>query len=454
MYAIVDIETTGGFSGTHRITEIAVLISDGKDVTEEYHTLVNPGRSIPGFITGLTGISYDMVQNAPPFAKIASELYALLADKVFVAHNVNFDYNFIKEEFRKLGMVFNRPRLCTVRLSRQVFPGLSSYSLGNICAHRGIDITDRHRAFGDAEATARLFSQIMLEDAGGRVAKALQRNSGESFLPPHISMLKYLSLPEAPGVYYFHDARGRVIYVGKAQNIRSRFKGHFSAGSKDKTSMKTEIYDVSFELTGSDFLALLLEALEIKRLWPKYNRAQKVQTYRWGIYQYEDSAGYQRLQIAKSRSTYPPVCSFATYAEASSFLLSKLREHRLCFKLCGIHKSTGACYAVPEGHCDGACCGMESAETYNAKVADSLRSMMRQASKLLIREKGRESGEDAAIYFNQGLLIAYGFIDQGMDLTHPDEVISCLKQVKPVPETTFILKSYLSRSKLSLLEFP
>src|SRR5690606_30245318 len=142
MYAVVDIETTGGFSAFHRITEVAVMVHDGDRVVEEYHSLVNPGRSIPGFITGLTGIDEEMVRHAPTFSAIATELHAILADKVFVAHNVNFDYTFLKEEFRRVGIDFNRPKLCTVRLSRQICPGLRSYSLGRICEQVGIKISD------------------------------------------------------------------------------------------------------------------------------------------------------------------------------------------------------------------------------------------------------------------------------------------------------------------------
>lgn len=452
MYAIVDIETTGGFSASHRITEVAVMIHDGYQTTREYHTLINPQRPIPGFITGLTGIDAEMVKDAPVFGEIADELYALLSDKVFIAHNVNFDYAFLKEEFLKVGMIFNRPKLCTVRLGRQIYPGLKSYSLGRICEHLEIDISDRHRAFGDAAATAILFSCLVSNDKSSFIQKALKRDSGEAFLPPQISMKSYLDLPEEAGVYYFHDARGQVIYVGKANNIRKRFKGHFIGGSKSSNSMKTDVHGVTYELTGSEFLALLLEALEIKRLWPKYNRSQKVKTGTWGLYQYEDNQGYIRFQIAKIQRLHQPVCSFSTHAEAWTFLLEKIKTYSLCPKLCGIQKAKNACYAFQEKQCEGACCGEESSNDYNFKIQQFFASMEDKPSRMLIKEKGREPGEEAVILFDQGLLSAYGFVDNSLEYQVTEEVVTSLKKVKPVPETKNILRAYLAISKANLVE--
>ena len=452
MYAVVDIETTGGFSSSHRITEVAVMVHDGIEVVKEYHSLVNPGRSIPGFITGLTGIDEEMLKHAPAFSEIANELHALLADKVFVAHNVNFDYTFLREEFRRVGIDFNRPKLCTVRLSRQICPGLRSYGLGRVCEQVGIEISDRHRAFGDAAATAQLWTYLLSRDDDGLIGKALRRNSGEAFLPPQISMETYLSLPETAGVYYFHNSHGQVIYVGKAINIRKRFKGHFGGGSKSSQSMKTEIHSVSFERTGSEFLALLLEALEIKRLWPKYNRSQKVKAATWGIYQYEDNRGYLRLQIAKIQRLHEPLFSFSSHAEAWAFLLEKIRTHSLCPKLCGVQKTPGACYSFHDEGCKGACCGVEDCESYNHKISELLYSIKEQPSRILIKEKGREQDEEAAILFDQGLLRAYGFIDKTMPYSDTEEVLSCLKKVKSVPETQAILKAYLAKEKINFVK--
>ncbi|WP_194776956.1 exonuclease domain-containing protein [Pararhodonellum marinum] len=444
-FAIVDIETTGGFSGNNRITEVAVLIHDGVEVVETYQTLLNPERSIPGFITGLTGIHQQMVANAPTFREIAQELFDLLNGKVFVAHNVNFDYSFIKEEFKNAGMDYQANRLCTVRLSRQVFPGLGSYSLGRLCDRLSIEISDRHRAFGDAEATAVLFGKLFAASPE-LILKTMKKNSGESFLPPHISKETYQKLPEKPGIYYFYDANGQVIYVGKANNIKSRFKGHFSGHSQGgaKLQLKTEIHDVTWELTGGEFLALLLEALEIKRLWPKYNRSQKNPNNSWGLYVYEDNQGFMRLQASKLVKHGQPVYTFQSHFEARSFLNEKCQYFQLCPRFCGLQKSNGACFDYQIGKCRGACKGEEDMETYNAKVKRMLSEIKQQKSKLLIRAAGRDLQEEAVLLFEEGILQGYGFVPLEEDLRRPEQALDFIRQVKPVSETFYILKSFIS----------
>ncbi|MCC5938112.1 MAG: GIY-YIG nuclease family protein [Lunatimonas sp.] len=445
MYAIVDIETTGGFSADNRIIEIAVVIHDGSGIVDEYQTLVNPNRMLPGFITGLTGISSEMLEGAPAFSEIAEELFALLEGKVFVAHNVNFDYNFVKAAFALEGMAYHPALLCTVRLSRRIFPGYRSYSLGTLCDQRGIQIRGRHRAMGDAYATALLFGQLLAADTVGVIPTSLKGKKKETTLPPHISPEKYARLPEETGVYFFHDQQGRIIYVGKALNIKSRFKGHFSG--KAKIDLKTEIHDVSYELTGSEFLALLVETMEIKKHWPKYNRAMKVKSTRWGLFTYLDQGGFIRLGIGKSGGMQESVCSFNTHAEAWHFLLAEVKNHKLCPKLCGIQKAVAACYDRQQGGCRGACEGAESPELYNERVNAMLEAIRFDEKVILIKEKGRAEEEEAAILFEKGLLSAFGYIDKCFAPSRPEELIELLKPVKPVPETSYFLRAYLERGQ-------
>src|SRR5687767_3465301 len=215
-FAIIDIETTGGTSHDSRITEIAIFIHDGKQVIDQFHSLVNPQQPIPRFITGLTGITDEMVEKAPLFEDIAEEIFLITADCVFVAHNVNFDYSFIREEFKNIGIDFKRKRACTVRLSRSIIPGYSSYSLGNICANLGIHINDRHRAVGDAEATVKLFEILLANDTDGIIEKSVNVRSKEATIPPHLDKSVYENLPNETGVYYFYNGDGKIIYIGKA----------------------------------------------------------------------------------------------------------------------------------------------------------------------------------------------------------------------------------------------
>ncbi|WP_158856698.1 exonuclease domain-containing protein [Lunatibacter salilacus] len=445
MYAIVDIETTGGFTPDNRIIEIAVVIHDGQSVTSQYQTLINPQRPIPGFITGLTGIDGAMLKEAPVFEEIADELFDFLQGKIFVAHNVNFDVNFVKDAFARVGMIYNPQLLCTVRLSRKIFPGYRSYSLGTLCGQLNISIAERHRAMGDAYATAVLFGQLIQADAQGIIAASLKNRKKEVALPPHISQEKFAQLPETPGVYYFHDLHGKVIYVGKAINIKSRFKSHFSG--KAKIAMKTEIHDVSYELTGNEFLALLLETLEIKKHWPKYNRSLKTKATSWGLFSYEDQQGYPRFTISKNNGQQKPILTFTNHSDAWYYLLDLVKSHQLCPKLCGIQKTTEACFDFKEGSCLGACCGEESAESYSDRVEEMLGKIRLSGSTILIKETGREVEEEAALLFENGLLAAFGFIDRSTNLHRTEDILPMLQSVKPVLETTYLLRSYLEKGK-------
>ncbi|CAN5177604.1 hypothetical protein BH23BAC1_BH23BAC1_47480 [soil metagenome] len=269
MYAIVDIETTGGYAERNKIVEIAIIIHDGITVVDEFETLINPERFIPSSISAIHGISNAMVQHAPTFAELAEKIYEFLDGKIFVAHNVNFDYGFIKYEFELLGRQINLKKLCTVRLCRKLISGLSSYSLGNLCRHLKIVNESRHRAGGDARATAILFGILLSKDIEGFIDISLKKNSREALFPANLPKEQYETLPEKTGVYYFLDEKCNVIYLGKAKNIKSRITSHFSgtATSWSRQNFKSKIYGISYELTGNELIALLFESHEIKRLW-------------------------------------------------------------------------------------------------------------------------------------------------------------------------------------------
>jgi DNA polymerase-3 subunit epsilon len=327
MYAIVDIETTGGYADNHRITEIAIYHCDGLQIKNVFHSLLNPGRKVPQFITGLTGITSKMVEEAPEFSEMADEIFLYLKDRVFVAHNAHFDYSFIKKEFETIGVNWQTKKLCTVRLARKIIPGLESYSLGRLAESLGIKIPDRHRAGGDAQATAKIFDVLVKRDNSGVITKALKRNSGETILPPNLAKEEFDRLPAKAGVYYFLDGRGQVIYVGKALNIKKRIAGHFTGEAREwnRSNIRNEIHHITYELTGSELIALILESQEIRRLWPKYNLAQKYKTEEWGVYDYEDRNGYLRFCVnVVSRGT-KPLITFSSKGDAWNFMWEKVK---------------------------------------------------------------------------------------------------------------------------------
>lgn len=453
MYAIVDIETTGGFAGKSRITEIAVFFYDGEKIVDAYETLINPGQYIPAYITGLTGIDQQMVEAAPTFEAVAEKLFELLKDKIFIAHNVHFDYSFLKKAFEAHNLQFNPKRLCTVRLSRGLFPGFKSYGLGNLCEQLGIRIENRHRAGGDAKATAILFDQLMKKDPE-YIALALKRNSRETTLPPNVSKEEYEALPQQPGVYYFLNHRSEVIYVGKAIDIKKRVTSHFSGTSKNNRNqyIRNEVHHISYELTGNELIALLLESHEIKRLWPKYNKSQKVVSNAWAIYKYEDRQGYSRFNISKRVKGMQALMTFNTHSDAWQFMLNKIGTFDLCPKLAGIQKSDGACYDLALGRCKGACDGLESGNSYNEKVKATINSFYDLQRSFAILGSGRTEEERSIVLVENGTFHGFGFCDSNFQAKHLEEIKSVVEPYKTTAEIEHYIQRYTNSADAAVIE--
>ncbi len=376
MYAIVDIETTGSFAASNGITELAIVLHDGNRVVDRFESLVNPGQPIPRFIQVLTGIDDAMTAGAPSFAEIAEKVYGLLEDAVFVAHNVNFDYSFLKYQLEQSGFFLESKRLCTVRLARKVFPGLPGYSLGKLCRELNIGIENRHRAGGDADATAILFERILARDSQGHVGRMLRGRNREQYLPPNLPEEQIAGLPFTSGVYYFHDQKDKVIYVGKAKNLRNRVCSHFSNNHTGlrKQEFLRSIFRISWKESGTELMAFLLECVEIKRLWPKYNSSLKKFEQLYGLYAFEDRNGYLRLTIEKRKATLLPYYCFNALAEGQAMLRKLIRMFGLCPKLCFLQRD-GECTGLADASCSGACRQRESADAYNVRVSTALRSL-------------------------------------------------------------------------------
>ena len=449
MYAIVDIETTGGYAENHRVTEIAIYHSDGMQITDQFHTLINPGRKIPYFITGLTGITSEMVSEAPEFEDIASEIHDWLKDRVFVAHNAHFDYSFLKKEFEEAGITWNTKKLCTVRLSRKIIPGLNSYSLGRLAESLGIKILDRHRAGGDAQATAKIFEVLMKRDHTGVIAKALKRNSGETILPPNLPKEEFDKLPAKAGVYYFLDARGTVIYVGKAINIKKRIAGHFTGEAREwnRSNIRNEIHHITYELTGSELIALILESQEIRRIWPKYNLAQKYKVEEWGVYDYEDRNGYLRFAVnVLSRGT-KPLITFSSKGDAWNFMWEKVKEFDLCPKLSGLQVARGLCFSHQSGTCKGACQGVEKEKRYNKRVQKAIDSFFEAGQTVAIVGKGRRPEEKSVVLVENGNYLGFGFFDETESISNLEMARNFIKPSKDNRVVQNIVNSYLTNPR-------
>jgi DNA polymerase III subunit epsilon len=445
MYAIVDIETTGGYAANHRITEIAIFHHDGLNITDTFHTLINPGRNIPHYITGLTGISTEMVFSAPTFEQVAKDIHQKLDGKVFVAHNAHFDFSFLKKEFEQVGINWQSKKLCTVRLSRKIIPGLRSYSLGSLAESLGVVINNRHRAGGDAAATVKIFDQLLARDRDGYIIKTLKRNSGETILPPNLAKEEFDKIPAKCGVYYFHDARGNVIYVGKAINIKKRIAGHFTGDAREwnRSNIRNEIHHISYELTGNELIALILESQEIRRLWPKYNQAQKYRVEEWGIYDYEDRNGYLRFSVNMVTRGSRPLIRFTSKGDAWNFLWEKVRENNLCPKLSGLQVAKGLCFDYQTGDCCGACMGIESAKKYNKKISKAIESFSGQGNTVAIIGKGRSMDEQSLVLVERGNYFGYGFFDRQASISDLESARNYVRKSVETPTVQNLINSYL-----------
>ena len=424
LYAVVDIETTGGYAAANGIIEIAVFISDGLRVVDEFHTLVNPYYTIPRFIESMTGITNEMVESEKDFKSISDQLYELLHDKVFVAHNVNFDYSFVKHHLQQAGHDLNCKKLCTIRLGRQIIPGLKGYGLGKICNHLGIEIEERHRAKGDAAATVKLFHHLLLNDTNGHVQAMLKTGSKEQFLPPNVPATEIKKLPSKPGVYYFHDKKGKVIYVGKAKNLKKRVNSHFSNNkpNRQKQEFLKKIYHVTYRLTATELMAFILESAEIKKLWPEQNRSQKRFEQAYGMYYFEDNNGYLRLCIEKRRKNLKALYTFNLLTEGYSLLRKVVTEFDLCPKLCFLQSSNIECQSLLEKKCKGACEQLEPPKKYNKRVLQCIAHLETGLPTFALVDDGLDKEEQSCILVEKGKFYGMGYLPSEANIQQLEDV--------------------------------
>ena len=454
MFAIVDIETTGGSAQYERITEIAIVRHDGQRVVDTYTTLINPERPIPWNITQLTGINNSMVADAPRFHEVAKKIVEMTEDAIFVAHNVSFDFNFIKEEFKRLGYNYTRQQLCTVRMSRKTFPGLQSYSLSNLKRHFGIYSEKSHRALDDTLATVVLFEKILAEQEEPGGATFINNGIRESKLPISITMQRLNEAPEACGVYYLYDEHKDVIYVGKSLNIRKRLFEHFADPTPKGEKMRAGVADFSYEITGSELVALLLESTEIKRIQPRINRTQRAKSFNGCIFSYTDQNGYICLAIgkgsARKNKALELVADYPKLDSAKSLLESIRRQFELCNRLCNLDFGSHACFYHTIKQCRGACVGAESVEEYNERVDMALAVIRRRLTgSFFIVENGRSSDEKAIIAVENGVYKGYAFIQDDLAGMTTEDILECIAPPTPIsgkqsdPEAGRIIRNYM-----------
>ncbi len=446
-YAVIDIETTGGLPQRDRIIEIGIILYDGEKETGRFGSLIDPGISIPPQITRLTGITTEMVSGQPKFYEVAKEIVQFTQGAVFVAHNVRFDYNFIREEFSRLGYTYTRKQLCTKRLARLSLPGLGSYSLESLIRHLDIQVKHRHRALDDAYAACAVMDHVFrLEENREKAIELIHQGVKESRLPASISLDYLHSLPEACGIYYFHNRSGDVIYVGKSKNIKDRVLQHFADHTQKAVHLQQQVDSITYEITGSELLALLRENEEIKKIKPEINRALRKKELPYGIYATVDEKGFIRFEVDKARPVNENtvlIKKFSTPANARAFLSAAVERYGLCQKLTSLERSGGSCFHYQIGKCRGACQGLEPPESYNERALLLQEKLVFPQKTFLVTESGRSQGETTVLCFRQGICIGYQYKDEysGSFLSEEDLI--------PLPadeDTPSILRNYFSKN--------
>jgi DNA polymerase-3 subunit epsilon len=380
--AVVDLETTGAHPGFDRVTEIAVLEAEGGSITAEWSTLVNPETSIPPAIQALTGITNDMVAGAPRFGELAAELHQRLAGRVFVAHNARFDYGFLRREFERAGIRFQAKTLCTVKLSRRLYPEHERHNLDALIERHGIDCRARHRAFGDADAVWQ-FLRIAAAERGEEVLQVAARQiARQPTLPAHLERAAVDAVPEAPGVYFLYGEGEAPLYIGKSVNLRARVLAHFADEIRSPREMQLarEVRRIEWQRTAGELGALLREAELVKRLAPVFNRALRRANELCGFVFEPHRAPDRALRLAAAAeldaAAVPELRGvFRSKRAALEALRGLADEHGLCLQSLGFERAAtrrGACFRHQIRRCAGLCVGAESPHAHQARLAAAM----------------------------------------------------------------------------------
>jgi DNA polymerase-3 subunit epsilon len=446
LYAILDIETTGGKYNEEGITEIAIYKYDGHEVVDQFISLINPEREIQPFVVNLTGINSNMLRNAPKFYEVAKRIVEITTDCILVAHNAQFDYRILSTEFRRLGFEYERKSLCTVELAKDLIPEQPSYSLGKLVRSLGIPLTDRHRASGDALATIKLFKMLIDKDTSKSIIQqSVRLNPKHQLEPRHIDIIA--ELPAITGVYYIHKLDGEIIYIGKSKNIKKRINQHFTGTNPKSKKIQALVTTVTYEATGSELVALLKESEEIKRNKPIFNRALRRTTFTHALYSFTDENNYINLKIDVADYRKKPITTFSNRQSGKSFIEKSIDDFKLCQKLTGVYKTKTSCFNYDIKTCEGACIQEELPKNYNKRVSALIEKNSYKNKNMVIIDKGREVDEKSAILIENGLFKGLGFFNLNYQINNIEVLESIITPMDNNRDTQHIIQSYLRRKK-------
>lgn len=383
-FAFLDLETTGGSAATDRITEIGIQFWRAGECVGQWQTLVNPQTRISPFIEQLTGISNAMVANAPLFADIADELEQRLDGVVFVAHNARFDYGFVKGEFRRLGRMFLAKVLCTVKLSRRLYPEFQRHNMDALIERHGLQQVQRHRAMGDVAAMLGFFEHALAQQGEETLETAIVELLQRPSIPSHLPLDTLQDLPRGPGVYRFYGENDALLYVGKSTNIAQRVASHFSGDHNSTRGVRISesLRRVDWTETAGELGALLLELKQIKGLKPLFNRRSRAAKNLVSIELTTNAQGY--LQARLIREIDPGRLGdyyglFRSKRDAERALAGIAAKNELCNRLLGLEpEHSGPCFQRALGRCQGACEGFEDPLRYNLRMQIAFHSLRLQ----------------------------------------------------------------------------
>lgn len=439
MYAVIDVETTGGSPSLDRVVEVAIFVFDGEKVVDSFSTLLNPKRPIDPYVTKLTGITNEMVMHSPTFESVHERILDLMHENIFVAHNVKFDFGMIRKEFKRLGIDFNRQQLDTVNLSRKVIPGFQSYSLGNICDSLGIEIKDRHRATGDAEATVKLL-QIILASPHAQKYMEVELNHGidVDLLPPYLSKAEIEKLPEDAGVFYYKDETGKTIYVDGSKNIRKKVITEFSkpADSADAKRMFELMRSIDYELTGSELIAKLLAHREIKKQQPEFNKKPRIQVFTHGIFIDADEQGFAQLKIHPlDWQASEPVLRFASKGAANKLMTKLISENNLhqWFALRSKMKEEG----IDE----------KNLKNYNVHLEKAVRRYLYRHTNFFLVGGGIHPDEHSIVWIENNVYKGYGYFNPEFTEPTPENLKEVIKPDEDDTEVQKIIRALMRKLK-------
>lgn len=442
MYAVLDIETTGGQYNEEGITEIAIYKYDGDQVVDQFISLVNPEIEIQPFVVKLTGINNAMLRSAPKFYEVAKRIIEMTENCVIVAHNAEFDYRILRMEFRRLGYEFKRDTLCTVELSKKLLPEQTAYSLGKLVRALGIPISDRHRANGDAMATLKLFTLLQSKDKEKTILRSMIKSDIKTGLTP-----KFLdiveNLPSTVGIYYIHNKEGAIIYIGKSKNIKKKIHQHFTSDTKVFKKIQEETYTVTYEKTATELIAQLKENEEVSINKPIYNKVSKRGIFPYSLYLKTNNNGYCYLSIDKTDGRKRNLMAFVSPNEGLKFI-EKIQID------CPLHFYVDGYYPLKTKkiNSDNFFDTIETPfEEYNHSLMSVLEPFDIDTANIMILDKGRTVNERSAVFLEKGVLKGYCFYDLNYQINNPERIKGNCTPISFFRNNRSIILNYLNKRK-------